>query len=472
MKTTIAQNEELLKALEELLRAHRGIFKQERVYQRITALVYGKLATFGRHTLSQMILVLGLVHDDWTAWYRVFNQARFSEERAREVLFGELLKHIEADGLLVVGGDGMQTPRTGKHIEGVGYLRNYRTPAFKVGIHLAQRWFHGAVFLPEDNGFTRAVTLWMMAAFTEKAQRTVTVARQEWQAAHAYLDWISAALQQAGRMAQSVLFVADGSYDCLDFWRGLQGEVTALIRTAKNRALFALPPQDGHGNRKYGPQLPAPEQLWRETAKRHWTWLTVTIRGRVRRLRYRLVGPVLRKPLADRPLFLIVVGGEHYRRHGHKKQREPLAYLVSAKQDAQGQWRLPLPIATLLLWAWQRWELEVTHRELKSQFGLGQMQGWTPAAALTSVAFSAWVYSLCVLAGYRTWGLTPGPTPPSPWWRGAGRWSFNTLWRALRAAIWGEHHFQASWSTILDNWSENRPFLPLLRDAAFASVRL
>lgn len=179
MKTTIAQNEELLKALEELLRAHRGIFKQERVYQRITALVYGKLATFGRHTLSQMILVLGLVHDDWTAWYRVFNQARFSEERAREVLFGELLKHIEADGLLVVGGDGMQTPRTGKHIEGVGYLRNYRTPAFKVGIHLAQRWFHGAVFLPEDNGFTRAVTLWMMAAFTEKAQRTVTVARQE-----------------------------------------------------------------------------------------------------------------------------------------------------------------------------------------------------------------------------------------------------------------------------------------------------
>lgn len=104
MRATIAQNEELLKELEELIRAHRGIFKQERVYQRIYGLVYGKLAAFGRHTLSQMILVLGLVNEDWTAWYRIFNQGRnYSGGRQEDRTIGESgAKSIEDTDTLLV----------------------------------------------------------------------------------------------------------------------------------------------------------------------------------------------------------------------------------------------------------------------------------------------------------------------------------------------------------------------------------
>lgn len=470
MFPTIPQNKELLKHLEDLLQAHRPIVKQERVFERIKALVFGELLAFGRHTLSQIILSLGLVNEDWSAWYRLFNQGRFQEERANEVLFKECLEHIPADGLLVLGGDATQTPRTSKKIEGVGWLRNFRTPPFKVGIHLAQRWFHGALLLPAEQGYSRALPLRFLPAFTEKAHKSITAACKEWEAALLYLHWVLALLAQWGRSEQSLLFLGDGSYENVAFWKALPQGVSALLRSAKNRALFHLPPSDKHGNRKYGEQAPSPQAFWK--MKAGWKHATILIRGRQRQLRYRVEGPFLRKNAPDTPLMLLVIGGQTYQKHGKKRHRDPVPYLVNAVQDEHGNWVLPLPITILLFWAWQRWELEVSHRELKSNFGLGEKQAWSPSAALSSVQFSAWLYALLILAAYRTWGLCQAPSIPSPWWRGSQRWSFNTLWRSYRAALWGEYHFQATWTAIQDNWPEKSNFWLDWRNTLYGSVRL
>ena len=56
--TTIPQNDELLKQLIKLLKAHRHLFKQERVFQRIALLVIGELVIFARHTVTQILFSL------------------------------------------------------------------------------------------------------------------------------------------------------------------------------------------------------------------------------------------------------------------------------------------------------------------------------------------------------------------------------------------------------------------------------
>ena len=94
-----------------------------------------------------------------------------------------------------------------------------------------------------------------------------------------------------------------------------------------------------------------------------------------------------------------------------------------------------------------------------------------PYAAVTSVQWSAWVYALLLLAGYRTWGLCGGPPVPSRWWPGAPRWSLNTLWRAYRATLWGPHHFQPLCPDSLGNWLKNVDGPLTLRNAAFAAAR-
>lgn len=209
--TTISQNDQLLKELSKLVEAHRQFFKQEQVYQKVWWLLVAELFAFGRHTVTQLLCVLGLAELDWSRWYRFWSKQQFPIEKAQEQLLKESLKHIGVDELYVVAGDGTQTWRTGKTIEGVGWLKNVRTPPFKVGIHQAQRWFNGAWLMPQENGYSRALPLKWVPAFTEKAVRQISQATKEWEAAVQFLNWLQASFKACGRIGQQILMVADGS---------------------------------------------------------------------------------------------------------------------------------------------------------------------------------------------------------------------------------------------------------------------
>lgn len=467
--STVPQNPELLKNLYDMLAASRPAFSQQRVYERAQALLMGEVMTFGRHTITQLLMTLGETDADWSAWYRLFSEERMDIEQASEELVRESVKHVDPDEVYVVAGDGTQTPRSSRKIEGTGWLRNLRTPHFMVGIHYAQRWFNGSWLVPAENGYSRAIPLRWLPAFTEKATREVSEARKEWEAAVLFLDWLRAVFVRTGRPDQPVLMVGDGSYDTLKLWQHLPAGVTLFARSAKNRALYELPPMPKHGNRKYGERAPTPQAFWRK--RKGWRKLELLVRGKVRHLQVRVEGPFLRRSAPDTPLFLVVVRGKQRQRKGRIIRRDPLPFLVNAAQDEQGDWQLPLPLETLLFWAWQRWEIEVCHRELKSNFGLGDKQCFNPQAAILSVQWSAWAYALLVLAAYRTWGLSTGPPVPTRWWRGSGRWSFNTMWRAYRAALWGPHDFQPLRSTIAANRPEKLLVLMGLANSIYAAAR-
>ena len=65
---TTPRDGSVLAELLVVLGAHRPAFGQERLYQRGVALVVGWLCTCGRHTITGVLLGLGLGHSDWTAW--------------------------------------------------------------------------------------------------------------------------------------------------------------------------------------------------------------------------------------------------------------------------------------------------------------------------------------------------------------------------------------------------------------------
>ena len=465
--STIAQNTELLKNLETLLAAHRPIFKQQRVYERVKTLLLGELLAVSRHTVTHLLMALGLNEYDWSAWYRLFSRGRFNAKAASEVVLAESLQHVGPDDVYVVAGDGTQTPRSGRKLEGAGWLRNLRTPPFMVGIHAAQRWFNLSWLVPPEQGYSRAIPVRWVPAFTEKSQPQAHPPCKEWEAAAHTLRWLRDCFQAHGRADQRIMFVGDGHYDHIGLWQALPERVILLARSAKNRVLYHLPtPQIGRGrHRKYGQRALSPQEIWRQ--RRGWHQLTLHVRGRDRHVQVKVLGPFVRQRAADCPLMLIVVRGKANAR----TTRKPLPFLVNAVQTANGQWTLPLPVETLLFWAWQRWEIEVCHRELKAGFGLGNKQCWNPQAAVVSVQWTAWVYAVLLLAGYRTWGLARGPAGPARWWRGSGRWSLNTLWRAYRAALWGPHQFQPLYPASPDDWAKKAQQFGMLRNVVFAAAR-
>jgi hypothetical protein len=462
----------LVAALLGLLAAHRGAFARARPYERCVALVFASLFAFARHTVTQLLVALGATDADWSAWYRLFSVPRFDYDALTGRFLRETLAEIPAAGPYVAVVDGVQLPRSSTRMPGTGWLKCPRTPAWRPGIHRAQRYLHLAALLPRTGaGYSRALPLRWEAAPPPKAVPGRTAPRKEWEAALAALRWLRAGLDAAGRAGQRVLVLGDGAFDTADLWAALPPNVALLARCAKNRALHALPAPPAAkrrgARRKYGDRARTPAAWLGERGG--WRRARVAVRGRAIPLRYRVEGPVLVKRAAGRPLFLLVVAGTRQRRR--RLRRDPAYYLVSAVRDGDG-WALPLPVAELLAWAWQRWEVEVCHRELKAGFGLGEPQCWNPTATELAAGWQAWAYAVLVLAGVRAWGLDAAPLrPPGAWWRGAPRWSLGTLWRGYRQDLWGATAFRALCAGTGGNWAEKAAWLGGLQNAVAGSLR-
>lgn len=466
---TAARKPELLPRIWALLEKHRAGCSQNRIFNRITALVLAELLCLGRRTVTQLLLTLGLAEDEWSAWYRLFSHGRYQADKMAATMLREIATMMKGAAYLTIGIDGFPVPRSSQKMPGTHWMRGIGTARFRPGIQRGQRFVEGSWLPPLQHGYTRAIPFRCLPAFPPRAVPSAVPPRKEWEAGLDILCETRARLDESGLWATDLMALLDGGFDTLDFWAGTPERTVLVIRTARNRCLYYLPPAGAHGNRKYGAKAPAPAD-WLQKRK-GFRYATVRVRGRERRMRYRVVGPVVRETLPHQPLFLLVIGGGRRPAGSRRKNYKPCFFLVSAVQR-DGQWVLPLPIEELLAWLWQRWELEVGHRDMKSGLGLGDKQCWHPQATISSVQWHVWLYGLLMLAAYQAWGVTGGRQPPGRWRKPVGRWSFNTCWRQIHAELWQQADFQASWHGSRANWLEKEPLLALLRNSALVASRV
>ena len=208
--TTIPQNQELLKHLMGLLSVHRSIFKQERVYQRVVALVLGEVFTFARHTVTQLLMSLGLTAQEWSAWYRLFSRQRIAVDVLTEVLLAETLVHAPPAEPYVVGVDATHIPRSSRKLPFSGWMRAPGTAPFMRGIRPGQRFVHCAFLPPVEAGYSRAIPLRFTPAPPPSAARAGVSAVPEWQAGLQAVQWVRVRLNLAERRQQLLLVLADG----------------------------------------------------------------------------------------------------------------------------------------------------------------------------------------------------------------------------------------------------------------------
>ncbi len=204
------QSSDLIKQVFILLALHEGIFGQERVFVRAVLLVLSELFAFSGHRVTDLLRAVGLVGEDWSAWYRVWEKpGRFVEEQAGDILLRESLVHVRVNEAYVVGVDATQVWRDSQKMEGSAWLKCGRTPPWKVGIHRAQRFLNGSWLTPLSVGFCRAVPLRFLPAFPDKAVLKEHAACKEQQAGVMFIQWVRTQLNAHGREAQRVLGLAD-----------------------------------------------------------------------------------------------------------------------------------------------------------------------------------------------------------------------------------------------------------------------
>lgn len=441
-----------------LLAAHREAVRQERLFVRLVALAVAGVLGLGRQTLTRWVVTLGTGAQDWAAWYRLFNRTRLHLATLQGTLVAQVLTAIPAtEPVVAVAVDATQLPRTSGKLPGCGVTRALRGLRWPRGLTFAQRYVGLSALLPRSpDGDSRAIPLkWLLLRATTTRPMGEEPERTEGQGGRELVGWVRRLLDAGHRAAQRLLVLGDGSSSTAPFLADLPAGVTVLARCARNRALFALPVYraTGRGRQpRYGERGPTPQ----ETLHQATTWQTVPVRvrGRTIPLTAAVTGPWLIQGAPFQPLALIVVRGIDRGRGVTRRQRDPQYFLVTLELTQEDDWSLPLPLAELLAWAWQRWEVEVMHRELKSGFGLGQQHVFSAQAAATMIPWLVWLYALLILTGYRTWGLGPGTVPDLGGWYAARRWSIGRLRQGLRQELWQLGEFQPGWARSPDSWAE------------------
>ena len=189
----------LLSSVYQILDAHRRIFRQMRVFWRVVALFFSEVFTFGRHTVTQGLLTLGLTDADWSAWYRLFSRGRFDAEKAGEEMLRQTLRHVPAEAPYVIVGDGVKVYRHSRRMPGTAWVKGARTVPFRPGLERAQR-FVDISWLPpiEGAGWTRAIPLLWRPAFPEGAVPAAVPPKKEWEAVAEGIAWVREKLDEAG----------------------------------------------------------------------------------------------------------------------------------------------------------------------------------------------------------------------------------------------------------------------------------
>ena len=158
-----------------------------------------------------------------------------------------------------------------------------------------------------------------------------------------------------------------------------------------------------------------PEQV-RKDESIPWKETKIFYGGKRRRIRYKLLSDLLWQGGArKRTLRLLVVAPTPYRKRksGRLYYRYP-AYLLTT--DLKGH------AHTLLQIYFDRWQIEVNHREEKDTLGVGQAQLWNLFSVPKQPVLAVASYSALLLASLLAFGAERGAAyAPLPKWRRKAR---------------------------------------------------
>lgn len=435
-------NWNLLETLEQLLETWRGVFSQERIFDRVRRLMFGMLVSLRLHLTSNAICATGRQFQDWSADYRVCSQSPWDPHQ----LFDPILDVLPAllpdpAAPVLVALDDTLLHKTGRKIPGVTIGRDPMSPPFHVNLCYGLRFVQASVLVFPSNGEGAARALPVRFEFAPPAVRPRGLPRNQTQSGPAppsaeeiafraekkqkrltrvgltTITDIRQALDARPELCQRQLIVSgDATYTTRVILQGLPERTTYVGRIRKDAKLcWPLTAEQSHGQgrpRRYGAAAPTPEQILKDVSI-PWRQVQCFAAGESREMPIKVLGPLYwRNAGVHTALQLVVIKPLGYRsRKGGKLHYRRPAFLICTDPA--------LPLQTLVQAYVYRWEIECNHRDEKSLLGVGQGQVRNSQAVRRLPQLQVAGYSLLLLASLLTSGFQRGEGEylPLPKWR-------------------------------------------------------
>jgi len=405
----------------------RAVFPQQRTFQRGVRQALGSLVCLGRRCLTRIIWTNGGQHRSWSAEYFLHSRCRWQPQQ----LFRPILKRALGycpQRLVGVVLDDTRLRKTGHSIPQAFYQRDPLSPPFHVNLVLGLRFLQASLLVPLHRNApvgTRAVPIRFQEVSrvkrpgknaTEEMKKQYREAVKQRNLSRSFVQMgkqLRQELDQAGGGNKILVLAGDGSF-CNRTCFGEIPERSVLLVRARKDAKLCFRASTG-SRRFYGVEKFTPEQV-RQDEGRGWKTTKIFYGGKRRKIRYKEVAAVYwQRGAGQRPLRLIVIAPTPYRKSQSKRlyYRDP-AYLLTSD--------LRSSLKQLLQIYFDRWQIEVNHREEKDTVGVGQAQLWNVTSVPKQPVLAVASYSALLLASLQAFGAERGKAYAElPKWRRSAR---------------------------------------------------
>jgi hypothetical protein len=421
------------------LSAFPGDRSRKRAIQHAIALP----CVFGRRTISRTLGALGRWDHDWSADYKMFSRCRWKTERLFDPVIDEYLERYPRRPVIAAIDD-TKLRKVGRKIPGASWHRDPLSPPFHMNFMYGLRFLQVSLLFAhyqEGDYPPRGIPVRFQEAPPLKKPGKRASAEQFEQynklkkeknlstQALEVVRELRESLDQRGGAGRSLLMVGDGSFANKTMFKQELDRTHLLARCRKDARLCFRAPEGSR--RKYAEQLFTPDKV-RTQEDQPWNRAQVYLGGKRRMVRYKELKDVLwKRGGGTRPLRLIVIAPVPYKlsKNSHWNYREPAYFLTTDLQTN---------IKLLIQACFDRWQIEVNHRDEKDILGVGQAQVRSELSIPRHPALAVASYSLLLLAALNSFG--PGRTKDyleQPKWRqqGSKRASFLDIVTKLRSEI-------------------------------------
>jgi DDE superfamily endonuclease len=410
---------------------------QQRSWRHAEVLLIGAILAPGRRTVASILRITGLCRDRrFVNYHRVLNRAAWSGRAAARVLLGLLLDAFVPTGPVLLGLDDTIERRRGKRISAKGI---YRDPVRSSHGHFVKasglRWLSLMLLVP----ISWAGRVWALPFLTALAP-SERYCRERGRRHKKLTDWGRQLVLQARRWmpGRRLVVVTDSGFSALEFLAALlRQEVTCVTRLRLDAALYRPAPPRPPGTigrpRTKGERLPTLAEV---LADKTTEWQRVTVPG------WYGEGDRVVEICSDTAVWrhsgMPVVPIRWVLLRDPCRRFDPQALLCTDPTQE------PLQV---IRWFVQRWQLEVTFREVRDHLGVETQRQWSDKAIARTTPCLLGLFSIVTLLASRLDGRARVQVSASAWYH-KQRPTFTDSLAAVRRAIWSEQGFAVSRQSV------------------------
>lgn len=421
----------LLAAFLAITAAWDSVFPQQRTFRRAVRQALGSLVCLGRRCLTRIIWTNGGQDRSWSAEYFLHSRCQWEPQELFRPILKQALEHCP-QRLVGVAIDDTKLRKTGRCIPQAFYQRDPMSPPFHVNLLLGLRFLQASLLVPLHRKApvgSRALPIRFQEVSrvkrpgkkaSEELMKQYKEAAKQKNLSRSFVQMaqqLRTELDLAGGRHKVLVLTGDGSFCNRTCLGEIPERSELLLRARKDAKLcFRASASERNGPRRfYGLDKFTPEQV-RQDESREWKTTKIFYGGKRRTVRYKEVADVYwQRGAKQRPLRLIVIAPTPYRKSKSKKMyyRDPAYLLTTDLRSSTKQ---------LLQIYFDRWQIEVNHREEKDTLGVGQAQLWNVTSVPKQPVLAVAAYSALLLASFQAFGAERGAAYAElPKWRRSAR---------------------------------------------------